>query len=137
MDAQPVLGRIFAIVGLILVPFSTYFRRIPSSTLDLMQLSYIFASVLASNNRFFSNELGFSWLTFMPSFFKSCDPNHFACMHGNLVCPLIVWTAFAILTLIVLRLARKKIRYVRYQTFYNFYKGFLRWMIWPLFYFGV
>ena len=119
------------------MPISCYLRRTYSSTLDITQMCYIFAFRFAANYDLFSDYLDFSWISFMPNFIHDCEPQEFACKHGNLVSPLIVWTATVIVVLIVVKLIQIKKKNLHFQPFYSFFKGFMRWFMGPLLYLSV
>jgi hypothetical protein len=66
---QPGLGKGLSILGLVLSPFNTHYRRVYSGVLDYEQIAFIFSIKVASENPSFSQELGYSWLTFLPHIF--------------------------------------------------------------------
>lgn len=94
---QALIGQIFAIAGLALVPFNTFFRRTYSSVLDATQMSYLFTMVLSPSIQFFSKELYYCWLSFMKTFLEYCTDGDFSCNYGYLLSPLMCWVGASIL----------------------------------------
>jgi hypothetical protein len=130
------IGKGFCLAGLALVPFSTYFRRSYSRTLEVTQMAYLFALILAPTSSLFANKLGYSWLSFMPTFLNYCTAGDFSCKYGYLLSPSICWAAAAILCFIIIKIIGRCKPNVKFQPFYNFYKGLIRWTFAPLIYFA-
>ena len=66
---QELIGKILAITALSLAPPCTLLGRHYSRTLYFAQILFLFSSAFKTTaNSNFSMTLGFSWLSFMPSF---------------------------------------------------------------------
>ena len=132
---QQTIGLAFSIAGLSLVCFNTYIRRTYSPTLTACQLFYLFAMILTPSVTLFSNQLNYSWLSFMPNFLNYCSTGDFSCTYGYLISPSICWAGAAILSFIIIKIIARSKPNAKFQPFYNLYKGFLRWTFAPLIYF--
>lgn len=133
---QDNLGMGFAISGLALICFSTYYRRAYSRILEAVQMTYLFAFIFTPTTALFSNKLGYSWLSFMPSFLNYCTAGDFSCTYGYLLSPAICWAGAALLSLIIIKIIGRCKPSVKFEPFYNFYKGLFRWTFGPLIYFS-
>ena len=126
----------FSIAGLAFIPISTYYRRSYSRVLEAVQMCYLFAFTLVTTTSLFSNKLGYSWLSFMPSFLNFCTTGDFSCTYGYLLSPSICWVGASLLFLIIIKIAGRCKPSCKFQPFYNFFKGFFRWTFAPLIYFS-
>ena len=68
LPEESTIAQALSIAGLALVPFSSYFFRISSQTLDFAQMLYVFFLTFAPTTHLASRFLGYSWINFMPSF---------------------------------------------------------------------
>jgi hypothetical protein len=101
---QDNIGIGFSIAGLAFVSISTYYRRTYSRVLEVVQMAYLLAFTLAPTTSLFSNKLGYSWLSFMPSFLNYCKPGDFSCTYGYLISPSICWAGASLLFLIIIKI---------------------------------
>jgi hypothetical protein len=98
---------------------------------------YLFSMILATSTPLFSNQLGYSWLSFMPSFLQYCTTGDFSCTYGNLLSPAICWAGATILFLILIKIIGKCCKSsAKFQPFYNLFKGLYRWCFGPLIYYS-
>ena len=72
------IGMVFSVAGMVLSPFSAFFTRTYSSTLDAAQLLWLLAVTYSPDIILFSNHLYFTWFRFVPSFLP--------CSHPEFVC---------------------------------------------------
>ena len=133
---QDNIGMGFSIAGLAFVSISTYYRRTYSRVLEAVQMAYLLAFTLAPTTSLFSNKLGYSWLSFMPSFLNYCITGDFSCTYGYLLSPSICWAGGSLLFLIIIKIIGRCKPSIKFQPFYNFFKGFFRWTFAPLIYFS-
>lgn len=130
------IGIGFSIAGLAFVSISTYYRRSYSRVLEAVQMAYLLAFTMTPTTSLFSNKLGYSWLSFMPSFLKYCTTGDFSCTYGYLISPSICWAGATLLCLIIIKIIGRCKPNIKFQPFYNFFKGFFRWTFAPLIYFS-
>ncbi len=71
IPSQNIIAQALAIAGLALVAPSTFFFRSFSRTLDFAQMLYVFSIAYAPSPTYFSRNLEFSFLSFMPSHISS------------------------------------------------------------------
>jgi len=133
---QDTLGIAFSIAGLAFICFSTYYRRTYSRVLEVAQMSFLFAAILAPTTALFSNKLGYSWLSFMPSFLNYCKTGDFSCRYGYLLSPSICWAGVALLSLIIIKIIARCKPSVKFEPFYNLFKGLFRWTFGPLIFYS-
>lgn len=134
---QNYIGMAMSIAGLALVAPISYYFRIYSRALEFAQLFYIFTMLFAVGMTTFSQNLGYSWISFIPSFLTNyCSNGDFLCSYGYLITPTIVLLGFILLMFIILKIVACKKPEVRYKPFYTFIKGLFRWMLLPLVYYS-
>jgi hypothetical protein len=132
---QATLGLSFSIVSLALTPFVSYFQRMFSQSLVIVQMVYLFSNVYSSNASLFANRLNVSWLGFMPSILTYCSgSSSYECNNANSITIIITWAAVVILLWLIVRIVSIKKSSASFQPIYNFWKGIFRWTIIPLVY---
>lgn len=133
---QALAGQIIAITGLTLAPLTTLLGRHYSRTIYFAQLLYLFSAIFNSTiDSSFSTNLGYSWLSFMPSFTTNyCTAGDFSCLYGNLISPAICWVGGAVLLLLLVKIIACKVKTLRFLKVYAFYRGFAYWFFAPLIY---
>jgi hypothetical protein len=136
---QELIGHILSIAALTVAPFATFFGRHYSRSLYFAQFLYVVSLLfLPGTNMPFSSYLGYSWLTFMPTFTTNyCTAGDYSCTYGNLVSPALVWLGGAVFFFILIKIIACKKKNARFLTFYNFYKGFMYWFYGPLIFYSV
>jgi len=135
---QTLAGQIISITALSLAPFTTLLGRHYSRTIYFAQMLYLFSTVFNSNtNTNFSTNLGYSWLSFMPSFTtKYCTAGDFSCLYGNLVSPAICWVGGAVTLFLLFKIIACKLKSLQFLKFYALYRGFGYWFFAPLVYYS-
>lgn len=129
------LGLGFSIGGLALSPFVSYFMRMYSQSLLVVQLVYLFASVYAPTTTLFANNLNTSWLGFVPSILTYCPAGSaYECNNASLITPLVIWAAIVFLVWFIVKLVAIKKPNASFKPFYNFFRGFFRCTAIPLIY---
>ena len=128
-------GITFSVFALTFAIISSFVRRTYSTTLDICQISYI---ITYKQSQFFSQQLGPSWLTFIPNPFKdSCDGD-FNCNHGHLTMIFGLWLGILIMAAIIVCIGRSFCcENASFSTFYRIYRGFFRWFFAPLLFFSI
>lgn len=124
------VGHAFSIVGLIMAPISTLCCRMYSRILDMCQILYLFAIVLAPMTEKFSIYLDWSWLYWMPAFLpcKEYIKSSYVCSQGNLLSVLIILVGVIIVTFIIVKIFACNRENLTFSPFYSFLKGFFRWI---------
>lgn len=136
LSNQELIGKILAIIGLSLAPFTTLFARHYSRSLYFAQMLFTWTTLYnTSGSVSFSSYLKWSWLDFMPEFTsKWCSNNDFSCANGVLLTPGIVWLGGALILLLVIKIVACKKKEAKFLSFYTFYKGLMYWFYGPLVY---
>ena len=131
---QLLAGRILAISGLALAPFTTSLGNHYSRTLYFSQFLFLFSFIYNTTTEVsFSAHLDYSYLTFMPSF-TSTSWGDFSYDFGFLVSPAICWLGGVILLFLLVKLLACKFENLTFCKPYSFYRGFFYWFFVPLTY---
>lgn len=96
---------------------------------------FLFATVITSSTTTFSSNLGWSWISFMPSFLTNwCTAGDYLCTYGYLISPTVALLGVILLLCIILSIVGCFKKTVKFRPFYTFAKGLLRWTEIPLVY---
>jgi hypothetical protein len=138
LSNQNLAGQIISITALTLAPLTTLLGRHYSRTMYFAQLLYLFSAVFNSNTiTNFSTNLGYSWLSFMPSFTSNyCTSGDFSCSYGNLVSPAVCWVGGAVALFLLVKIIACKVKSLQFLKVYAFYRGFGYWFFAPLVYYS-
>jgi hypothetical protein len=129
------LGFAFAAASLALSPLVSYYMRMFSQSLMIVQLVYLFGNIYAPGTQLFASNLSQSWLGFIPSILTYCPSGStYECNNANLITVLLVWLAIILLVWIIIKIVAIKKPNASFKPFYNFFKGIFRWTIIPLTY---
>jgi hypothetical protein len=134
---QSLAGQIIAVAALTLAPLTTLLGRHYSRTLYFAQLLFLFSAIFNSTTEpNFSSNLGYTWLTFMPSFTTGyCTLSDFSCTYGYLISPALSWVGGAVALFLLIKILSCKFRSIQFLKVYSFYRGFSYWFFGPLIYF--
>lgn len=135
---QSLTGQILAIAGLTLGSLCTLLGRHYSRTLYFAQMLFLFSAVFPTTTELsFSVNLGYSWLSFMPSFTTNyCTVGDFSCTYGNLISPGLCWVAGAVALFLLVKILACKFKTLKFLKVYTFYRGIFHWVLGPLVYFS-
>lgn len=135
---QTLAGQIISITALTLAPLTTLLGRHYSRTMYFAQMLYLFSAIFNSNaTTNFSINLGYSWLSFMPSFTTNyCTAGDFSCLYGNLVSPALCWVGGAVALFLLVKILACKFKSLQFLKVYAFYRGFGYWFFAPLVYYA-
>jgi len=135
---QTLAGQILSIVGLSFGPICTLLGRHYSRTLYFAQMLFLFSTLFPTTTDIsFSVNLGYSWLSFMPSFTTNfCTAGDFSCNYGYLISPALCWVAGAIAILLLVKILACKFKSLQFLKVYTFYRGIFHWFLGPLVYFS-
>ena len=134
LSNQSLAGQIISIAALTLAPLTTLLGRHYSRTLYFAQMLFIFSTVFNSSTDIsFSVKLGYTWLSFMPSFTTGyCTISDFSCTYGNLISPALSWVGGAVALLLLIKILSCKFKSLQFLKVYSFYRGFSYWFFGPL-----
>ena len=138
VPSQNVIGIVFSIYGLVLVwpiafVFKQYFR-----VLDNVQFMYLWGMVIFGCTWEFSDHLGYSWFSFMPSFLNDlCTAGDFVCTAGGQLSWTICFIGFLSILMLIVSIEKCRRDNLKAEPVYSFFKGILRWTYLPLFYYSV
>ena len=138
VPSQNVIGIVYSILGLVLVwpicfVFKQYFR-----VLDHVQFMYLWGMVIFSGSWEFSDHLGYSWFSFMPSFLDGlCTNGDFICTAGGQLSWTICFVGAFLILMMIVSIEKCRRDNLKAEPVYAFFKGILRWTYLPLFYYSV
>ncbi len=133
---QAMVGQILSYAGLSISLFTTLLGRHYSRTIYFAQLLFIFSTLFPdTSDTTFSLHLGYSWISFMPTFLTSyCNKGDYVCTNGYLLSPLICYIGGAIGLFLVVKLLACKFKTLQFLKVYAFYRGLSYWFLAPLIY---